>query len=114
MMPSEEVILEVAPEQGRRNTPACIESGANRSSLPATASDVPRVRAGKKPLNWDLHSLSKAYHQGYLAGTMGMLRDSCPYHSDVVAAAWEGGWEDGVIGRAREETALHCDSRSIA
>lgn len=43
-----------------------------------------------------------------------MLRDSCPYHSDVVAAAWEGGWEDGIIDRAREETATHCDSRSIA
>lgn len=49
MMPSEDVILEVAPEQARGNPPASSESGVSRSPLPATASDVPRVRARKNP-----------------------------------------------------------------
>ncbi|MFE8071183.1 ribosome modulation factor [Marinobacteraceae bacterium S3BR75-40.1] len=47
-------------------------------------------------LGWDLESLNKAYRQGYMSGLMGMAKDRCPYRSEVVAAAWEAGWEDGA------------------
>ncbi|WP_250655545.1 ribosome modulation factor [Alkalimarinus coralli] len=46
-------------------------------------------------LGWDLESLNKAYQQGYMAGLMGMNRQKCPYNGEVIAAAWEAGWEDG-------------------
>ncbi len=46
-------------------------------------------------LRWDLESLNKAYQQGYMAGLMGMVRQKCPYNGEVIAAAWEAGWEDG-------------------
>ncbi|MBE02147.1 ribosome modulation factor [uncultured Marinobacter sp.] len=45
-------------------------------------------------LGWDVEALNKAYRQGYLAGSMGMGKDRCPYRGDVVVAAWEAGWED--------------------
>jgi ribosome modulation factor len=47
-------------------------------------------------LCWDIDSLNKAYHQGYMAGLMGVDHHQCPYNSDVVQAAWEAGWEDGL------------------
>lgn len=47
-------------------------------------------------LGWDLESLNKAYGQGYMAGLMGIVRERCPYRSEVVIAAWEAGWEDGA------------------
>ncbi|WP_097462071.1 ribosome modulation factor [Mangrovitalea sediminis] len=53
-------------------------------------------------LGWDLESLNKAYRQGYMAGLMGMEHDRCPYRSDVVAAAWEAGWEDGAAAVVEE------------
>ena len=46
-------------------------------------------------LGWDLESLNKAYRQGYMAGTMGMEKDRCPYHGEIISASWEAGWEDG-------------------
>lgn len=30
-------------------------------------------------LGWDVEALNKAYRQGYLAGSMGMGKDRCPY-----------------------------------
>lgn len=45
-------------------------------------------------LGWDVESLNKAYRQGYMAASMGMDRNRCPYRGDVVIAAWEAGWED--------------------
>jgi ribosome modulation factor len=45
--------------------------------------------------NWDLDTLNKAYQQGYMAGLMGLADDRCPYHGEIITAAWEGGWEDG-------------------
>ncbi|MDX1589865.1 MAG: ribosome modulation factor [Oleiphilaceae bacterium] len=86
------------------------KKGQNRQTVTLTplplAPPLPARTPGakkpaRKPLSWDLQSLSKAYEQGYLAGTMGMVRDSCPYLGAVVAAAWEGGWEDGLIERSR-------------
>ena len=56
-------------------------------------------------LGWDLESLNKAYRQGYMAGIMGMARERCPYHSEVVAAAWEAGWEDGAVTVTAERKA---------
>jgi len=47
------------------------------------------------PLSWDVDTLNKAYRQGYMAGVMGMDKHKCPYRSEVVAAAWEAGWDDG-------------------
>jgi len=47
-------------------------------------------------LRWDIDSLNKAYHQGYMAGVMGIEKNQCPYHGEVVEAAWEAGWEDGL------------------
>lgn len=47
-------------------------------------------------LGWDLESLNKAYRQGYMAGLMGMEQTKCPYHGEIIAAAWEAGWEDGL------------------
>lgn len=46
-------------------------------------------------LGWNLESLNKAYQQGYMAGLMGMPSDKCPYAGEIIAAAWEAGWEDG-------------------
>ena len=44
---------------------------------------------------WSIDSLNKAYRQGYLFGLSGEPQESCPYHSEVIAAAWEAGWTDG-------------------
>lgn len=51
-------------------------------------------------LGWDLESLTKVYRQGYTAGLMGMGRNSCSYRGEVVLAAWEAGWEDGLTTQA--------------
>ncbi len=59
---------------------------------------------------WDIESLDKAYHQGYMAGTIGMAIDYCPYHGEVIAASWEAGWEDG-LNESRPE---HFDIRKSA
>lgn len=47
-------------------------------------------------LGWDVEALNKAYRQGYMAATMGMARERCPYRGEVVIAAWEAGWEDAA------------------
>nr|WP_166269824.1 hypothetical protein [Marinobacter caseinilyticus] len=47
-------------------------------------------------LGWDVEALNKAYRQGYMAASMHMARERCPYRGDVVMAAWEAGWEDSV------------------
>ena len=45
---------------------------------------------------WDIHTLNKVYRQGYMAGVMGMSNTKCPYIGEVIEAAWEAGWEDGI------------------
>lgn len=45
--------------------------------------------------NWSIETLNKAYRQGYMFGLSGESQESCPYKSDVIAAAWEAGWNDG-------------------
>jgi len=45
--------------------------------------------------NWNLESLNKAYQQGYMAGLTGAELEDCPYGVEVLAAAWEAGWDDG-------------------
>ncbi len=56
--------------------------------------------AGQMPkdfsLYWDIDSLNKAYQQGYMAGVMGVDNSRCPYTGEIVEAAWEAGWEDGI------------------
>ena len=47
-------------------------------------------------LSWDIDSLNKAYRQGYMAGIMGANRQHSPYSGEVIQAAWEAGWEDGI------------------
>lgn len=45
-------------------------------------------------LGWDVDALNKAYRQGYMAGSMGMDKNRCPYRGEVIIAAWEAGWDD--------------------
>jgi ribosome modulation factor len=45
--------------------------------------------------HWSIDNLNKAYRQGYLFGLSGESQQTCPYQSDVIAAAWEAGWQDG-------------------
>jgi ribosome modulation factor len=47
-------------------------------------------------LRWDIDTLNKAYRHGYMSGVMGADQSKRPAMSDVVAAAWEAGWEDGI------------------
>jgi ribosome modulation factor len=47
-------------------------------------------------LRWDIDFLNKAYKQGYMAGVMGMNNNQCPYTGEIIEAAWEAGWEDGI------------------
>ncbi|HWR79896.1 MAG TPA: ribosome modulation factor [Pseudomonas sp.] len=56
---------------------------------------------------WSLESLNKAYQKGYMAGLTGHPLDQQPYSADVLAAAWEAGWDDGL-----EQTQLHPHSKS--
>lgn len=51
--------------------------------------------------DWSLESLNKAYQQGYMAGLTGSQSNQ-PTLPDVLAAAWEAGWDDGL-----EQSALH-------
>lgn len=44
---------------------------------------------------WSLESLNKAYQQGYMAGLTGQTLNQQPYPAEVLAAAWEAGWDDG-------------------
>ncbi|OUR88886.1 ribosome modulation factor [Gammaproteobacteria bacterium 42_54_T18] len=44
---------------------------------------------------WSIDTLNKAYRQGYMFGLSGESLLQCPYKSDVIAAAWEAGWNDG-------------------
>jgi len=46
--------------------------------------------------NWSIDTLNKAYRQGYMFGLSGESQLQCPYQSDVIAAAWEAGWNDGT------------------
>lgn len=59
-------------------------------------------------LGWDVESLNKAYRQGYMAASMGMAQNRCPYQGDVVIAAWEAGWED-ARQLAREQASVGDD-----
>ncbi|MGH8354119.1 MAG: ribosome modulation factor [Pseudomonas sp.] len=45
--------------------------------------------------HWSLESLHKAYQQGYMAGLTGQPLGQQPYPAEVLAAAWEAGWDDG-------------------
>lgn len=45
---------------------------------------------------WTLDTLNKAYQQGYMTGLAGKANDECPYQYDILIAAWEAGWDDGI------------------
>ncbi len=56
---------------------------------------------------WSLESLNKAYQKGYMAGLTGHSLNQQPYSAEVLAAAWEAGWDDG-----QEQAQLHPQSKS--
>ncbi len=45
--------------------------------------------------HWNLDNLEKAYRHGFMAGMVGKLSAVCPYKAEVIANAWEAGWQDG-------------------
>ena len=45
--------------------------------------------------DWSLESLNKAYQQGYMAGLTCQPAHAQRYPAEVLAAAWEAGWDDG-------------------
>ncbi len=45
--------------------------------------------------HWNLDNLEKAYRHGFMAGMVGKLIGVCPYKAEVIANAWEAGWQDG-------------------
>ena len=51
---------------------------------------------------WSLESLNKAYQQGYMAGLTGQPSSAQKPPAEILAAAWEAGWDDG-----REQHLLH-------
>lgn len=63
---------------------------------------VPMTSVDNPAEDWSLESLNKAYQQGYMAGLTGQPQHQQPYPAEVLAAAWEAGWDDG-----NEQFALH-------
>ena len=57
--------------------------------------------------HWSLESLNKAYQKGYMAGLTNHPLSQQPYAVDVLAAAWEAGWHDGL-----EQAQLHPQPKS--
>ena len=51
--------------------------------------------------DWNLDHLKKAYRQGYMAGIGERSKNMNPFH-DVVAEAWEAGWDDGFLDWQRK------------
>lgn len=49
----------------------------------------------KDDRHWSLESLNKAYQQGYMAGLTGHPNTRHDHSAEVLAAAWEAGWDDG-------------------
>ncbi|MDM8348789.1 hypothetical protein P8H27_07730 [Pseudomonas sp. sp1636] len=49
----------------------------------------------KDDRHWSLESLNKAYQQGYMAGLTGQSYSRHDRRAEVLAAAWEAGWDDG-------------------
>jgi len=45
--------------------------------------------------HWDVESLEKAYRHGFMAGMVGKSSTECPVKAEVIAIAWEAGWQDG-------------------
>jgi ribosome modulation factor len=45
--------------------------------------------------HWNLESLEKAYRHGFMAGMAGKASATCLYKAEVIANAWEAGWQDG-------------------
>jgi len=45
--------------------------------------------------HWDVESLEKAYRHGFMAGMVGKSSSVCPVKAEVIAIAWEAGWQDG-------------------
>ena len=53
--------------------------------------------------DWNLDHLKKAYRQGYMAGIGERSKNINPFH-DVVAEAWEAGWDDGFMDWKRKSS----------
>ncbi len=60
--------------------------------------------------HWDLDSLEKAYRHGFMAGMVGKAADTCPYKAEVIANAWEAGWQDGREQFEHKQTLLQSES----
>ncbi|MCU1718547.1 ribosome modulation factor [Pseudomonas sp. 5P_3.1_Bac2] len=46
--------------------------------------------------DWSLESLEKAYQKGYMAGLTGQAQHAHELSAEVLVAAWEAGWADGL------------------
>ncbi len=55
---------------------------------------TPDPRSSEDP-QWSLERLDKAYQQGYMAGLTGQPSSPHRQPAEVLAAAWEAGWDDG-------------------
>lgn len=53
--------------------------------------------------HWSLESLNKAYQQGYMAGLTGQPNARQGHAAEVLAAAWEAGWDDGHEQQLRQQ-----------
>lgn len=53
--------------------------------------------------HWSLESLNKAYQQGYMAGLTGQASTPQGHPAEVIAAAWEAGWDDGHEQMLRQQ-----------
>jgi ribosome modulation factor len=50
---------------------------------------------------WTLETLNKAYQQGYMTGLAGKARTECQFEHEILIAAWEAGWDDGLAQYTR-------------
>lgn len=53
--------------------------------------------------HWSLESLNKAYQQGYMAGLTSQPNARQDHAAEVLAAAWEAGWDDGHEQQLRQQ-----------
>ncbi len=60
--------------------------------------------------HWNLDSLEKAYRHGFMAGMVGKPSAVCPYKAEVIANAWEAGWQDGREQYDLKQALAHSES----
>ncbi len=60
--------------------------------------------------HWNLDNLEKAYRHGFMAGMVGKPSAVCPYKAEVIANAWEAGWQDGREQFDIKQSLAHSES----